>query len=328
MAELNKPSSVLCAAVTFLLLSACDTPATRNPVPVTQLGLNIDSRSGATTVRKGDTVSAIAQRYRLNMRDIIDANKLSAPFHLTENQRLLLPPPNEHKVGRNDTLLRLSRMYDVSITEMVRLNNLSEPYSLQAGQVLRLPSRMSDPPVSDERDTVMAEAVRPPSAPAAATPARGKAPAATPTAPTRPLLDKSMNNLSLKPLNGVRGDFAWPVRGRTISKYGPKTGGLFNDGINIAAARGTAVNAAASGNVVYVGNDLRSYGNIVLVRHPGGFVTAYSHLGETMVKRGDLVTKGQKIATVGTSGTVAEPQLHFEIRKGSQTYDPVRFLGD
>ncbi len=304
-------------------LTACEMPVTRNPVPVTQLGLKTDSRAGAVMVRSGDSVNAIAQRYRLNTRDIIDANNLVPPYHLRENQRLLLPPPAEHKVGRNDTLLRLSKMYDVSISEMVRLNALSEPYKLQAGQALRLPARMNASTFDmNAREEAIVQ-VSPESQRVALIP---KAPATADTG-ERPLLARSLSDMSLKPLNGVRGDFAWPVQGRVISKYGPKTGGLFNDGLNIAAARGTPVNAAAAGTVVYAGNDLQSYGNMILLRHPGGFVTAYSHLAETTVKRGAAVIKGQKIGTVGSTGTVAEPQLHFEIRKGSQTYDPVRFLG-
>jgi murein DD-endopeptidase MepM/ murein hydrolase activator NlpD len=326
------------AALALLALAACTQTVTRNPVPVTQLGLNVDSRFGAVMVRGGDTLSEVAERYRLNIRDIIDLNGLVPPYHLRQDQRLLLPPPAEHKVGRNDTLLRLSRMYDVSISEMVRLNGLNEPYRLQAGQVLKLPSRLSRPEdraqerreeiVSRVAEASQAASPQPVSAktgePRSLTKAvTGKGPE---TAAAKPALPK-WREMSLAPLNGVRGDFTWPVRGKVISKYGPKPGGLFNDGINISAAKGTPVTAAAAGTVVYVGSDLRSYGNMVLVRHPGGFVTAYSHLGESVVTRGGAVAKGQKIGTVGSTGTVGEPQLHFEIRKGSQTYDPARFLG-
>lgn len=118
-----------------------------------------------------------------------------------------------------------------------------------------------------------------------------------------------------------------PVRGRVISGYGPKPGGLHNDGINIAAARGSAVRAAENGVVVYAGNELRGYGNLLLVRHADGWMTAYAHNDTLRVGRGDKVAKGQVIATVGSSGNVAEPQLHFEIRRGSQAVDPMPLLG-
>lgn len=317
------PAAAAGLAALLLASSACTT-VTRNPVPVTRLGLETDSPTGAVMVKKGDTVSQIAQRYRLNLRDVIDYNQLVPPYRLRENQRLLLPQPPEHVVGRNDTLPRLSRMYGVSVSELVANNNLSSPYTLQEGQRLRLPSRL---PAAAAGEGEMAQLVQKsapsvPPQPVPSAPATGSS--ATP-APggiaSRPAA------LSLKPLNGQRGDFGWPVQGKVISSYGPKAGGLYNDGINIAATTGTAVKAAADGTVVYAGSDLRSYGHMVLVRHAGGFVTAYAHMQQATVARGATVRRGQQIGTVGNSGTVSQPQLHFEIRKGGQTYDPVRFLG-
>jgi len=124
-----------------------------------------------------------------------------------------------------------------------------------------------------------------------------------------------------------RSDFIWPVRGQVISSYGPKEGGLYNDGINIAAPRGTPVLAAADGTVVYVGDKLQSYGNLVLIRHTGGMVTAYAHLNSVNVRQGAMVRRGQAIGAVGSTGTVANAQLHFEVRKGKDTLDPKSYLG-
>ncbi|MCW8861524.1 MAG: M23 family metallopeptidase, partial [Rhodospirillales bacterium] len=120
---------------------------------------------------------------------------------------------------------------------------------------------------------------------------------------------------------------AWPVQGRVISGFGPKAKGLHNDGINIAAPRGTPVRAAEEGVVAYAGNELRGFGNLLLVRHADGWVTAYAHSEKLLVERGDKVSKGQVIARVGSSGTVSSPQLHFELRKGKQAVDPTRYLG-
>jgi murein DD-endopeptidase MepM/ murein hydrolase activator NlpD len=119
---------------------------------------------------------------------------------------------------------------------------------------------------------------------------------------------------------------AWPVRGRVISGYGPKDGGTYNDGINIAAPRGTPVAAAGDGTVAYVGHSLESYGNLVLIRHGGGVVTAYAHLGAVRVKQGMIVKKGQLIGAVGATGAVTAAQLHFEVRRGGEPINPAQYL--
>ena len=118
----------------------------------------------------------------------------------------------------------------------------------------------------------------------------------------------------------------WPVRGKVLSGFGPKSKGLHNDGINIAASRGSAVRAAESGVVAYAGNELRGFGNLLLIKHAGGWVTAYAHNETLLVKAGDKVSKGQSIARVGSTGNVTKPQLHFELRRGKRAIDPRRHL--
>ncbi|MGD0023681.1 MAG: M23 family metallopeptidase, partial [Xanthobacteraceae bacterium] len=120
--------------------------------------------------------------------------------------------------------------------------------------------------------------------------------------------------------------FGWPVRGRIIAGFGPKPNGLQNDGINLAVPEGTPIKAAEDGVVAYAGNELKGYGNLVLIRHSNGFVTAYAHAGEILVKRGEAVKRGQVIARSGQTGNVASPQLHFEIRKGATPVDPAQYL--
>ena len=120
--------------------------------------------------------------------------------------------------------------------------------------------------------------------------------------------------------------FRWPVRGRIISGFGSRGGGQQNDGIDLSVPEGTSVKAADDGVVAYAGNELKGYGNLVLVRHQNGYVTAYAHASEVMVKRGDQVKRGQIIARSGQTGNVNAPQLHFEIRKGKVPVDPVQFL--
>lgn len=122
--------------------------------------------------------------------------------------------------------------------------------------------------------------------------------------------------------------FLMPVVGRTVSEYGPKPNGLANDGINIAAPRGTPVRAAEAGVVAYAGQDIRGFGRLLLLRHADGFVTAYAHNDKLLVTRGEVVARGQVIATVGASGGIDTPQLHFEIRQGSRPLDPRGLLAD
>jgi murein DD-endopeptidase MepM/ murein hydrolase activator NlpD len=125
---------------------------------------------------------------------------------------------------------------------------------------------------------------------------------------------------------GALPTFRWPVRGKVITSYGAKTNGKANDGINLAVPEGTPVKAAEDGVVAYSGNELKGYGNLVLIRHTNGYVTAYAHASELLVKRGDTIKRGQIIAKSGQSGEVGSPQLHFEIRKGSSPVDPLQFL--
>jgi murein DD-endopeptidase MepM/ murein hydrolase activator NlpD len=122
-----------------------------------------------------------------------------------------------------------------------------------------------------------------------------------------------------------KADFRWPARGRVISGFSGKGG---NEGINIAVPDGTPVKATEDGTVAYAGSELKGYGNLVLIRHPNGYVSAYAHNGELKVKRGDVVKRGQVVASSGQSGNVSSPQLHFELRKGSTPVDPTPYLNN
>ena len=121
--------------------------------------------------------------------------------------------------------------------------------------------------------------------------------------------------------------FRWPVKGKVITNFGPRDDGTHNDGINIAVPAGTDVQAAEGGTVAYAGNELKGYGNLVLVRHSNGYVTAYAHASQLLVKRGETIKRGQTIAKSGQTGEAGSPQLHFEIRKGSTPVDPAKYLG-
>jgi murein DD-endopeptidase MepM/ murein hydrolase activator NlpD len=129
----------------------------------------------------------------------------------------------------------------------------------------------------------------------------------------------------LPPVGGAP-DFAWPVSGRVISDFGATANGGKNDGINIAATMDEPIHASAPGTVTYAGDELKNYGNLVLVKHSGGYTTAYAHAARLVVSRGDFVARGQVIGYVGQTGDVASPQLHFEIRSATAPVNPHTYL--
>ena len=128
------------------------------------------------------------------------------------------------------------------------------------------------------------------------------------------------------PMSG--NSFRWPVKGRVIAEFGTRPDGGHNDGIDLAVPQGTAVKAAENGVVAYAGNELKGYGNLVLIRHANNWVSAYANNEELLVKRGDKVSRGQTIAKAGATGSVSRPQVHFELRKGSRPVDPTKYMSD
>jgi murein DD-endopeptidase MepM/ murein hydrolase activator NlpD len=229
-----------------------------------------------------------------------------------------------HVVGQGETLIGISKRYNVALKDLAKANHI-EPYTqLKMGDRLVIPGRAAATAAPAKPATVAA-AKPAPAQPKAAAPATKVASAepqhtARAVTPTPDVSEETKSSASGAP------SFRWPVRGRIIAGYGPKPNGQQNDGINLSVPEGTPVKAAEDGVVAYAGNELKGYGNLVLIRHPNGFVTAYAHASELMVKRGDNVKRGQTIAKAGQTGTVTAPQVHFEIRKGSTPVDPTQYL--
>jgi murein DD-endopeptidase MepM/ murein hydrolase activator NlpD len=264
------------------------------------------------TVKRADSLYQIAQRYGLSTRSLIAANNLQPPYRLFVGQRLKLPRPRMHKVARGDTVYAISREYDVAMSQLVHINGLKPPYTIIVGKTLRLPSV-----VEADRPQGAGKSTR-------AAPREQKALKGSKTSKPVKTVRRRISPPKLPP---TRGSFIWPIRGSVISRFGSKGKGLHNDGINLAAPRGTPVQAAQAGVVAYAGNELRGFGNLVLIRHKKGIMSAYAHNDALLVKSGETVRRGQTIAKVGSTGSVSEPQLHFEIRSGRDAVDPIRFLG-
>ena len=181
-------------------------------------------------------------------------------------------------------------------------------------------------PAAPDRPSVAAEPLSPPTALHEAQPAPEAAPPAVSAAPPGAAPETPDSARAAAPPAAGTGAFLWPVRGHILANYGTKPDGTHNDGINIAAPRGAAVQAVDAGVVAYAGNELRGYGNLVLVKHANGWISAYAHCDAILVKRGEKVARGEVIARVGSTGNVGEPQLHFELRRGQHAVDPREFM--
>ena len=236
----------------------------------------------------------------------------------------------EIKVVPGDTLYSLSRKYSVPVNDLAVMNNLNAPFALYAGQVVRVPNLETAPVRVASNATAKTEPVK-----TTVTPTTTKSkPTDTKQKQTKSQSQKtstkqsSGNTVKKLPTIAARSSsrFSWPVRGKILSNYGSKSNGLFNDGINIAAARGTTVTAAENGVVAYAGNEVKGMGNLIIIQHSDGWMTVYAHMDSIAVRRGARVNVGGKIGTVGQTGKVNKPQLHFEVRKGTKAYNPIQYL--
>jgi murein DD-endopeptidase MepM/ murein hydrolase activator NlpD len=312
---------------------------------------------GGTTIIVGtsDTLEILARRYNVSPTAIMQANGYKGPRTLSPGQQLIIPhpaavaaapvlaapavkpvavaaaaPPSVHVVNHGDTLLSIARRNHISVAELTRANHLEPSAKLSLGMKLIVPGAKTAAAVAPAAAPVAVAAAQPVAAPAApltklaATdpPQKARLAQAAPNA-EEPAVQSPVKAAEA---TGALPTFRWPVRGKVITAYGAKANGKANDGINLAVPEGTPVKAADDGVVAYSGNELKGYGNLVLIRHANGYVTAYAHASELMVKRGDTIKRGQVIAKSGQSGEVQSPQLHFEIRKGSSPVDPLQFL--
>jgi murein DD-endopeptidase MepM/ murein hydrolase activator NlpD len=269
----------------------------------------------SVTVQRGQSLSGIAQTYHVPMRVIAEANGLSPPYRIQIGRTLIIPGAGQPLVAAPQSVAALP---STSGQDAAPPATLIQP-------VVTAPPATRPPPV------VSTPLVPPPAPPGPSAPAEATAPGANPApvppppavTPEPPASASANQSPSSSRSSSA---FLWPVRGRVLAAYGSKTDGTHNDGINIGAPKGAAVQAADAGIVAYTGNELRGYGNLVLVKHANGWISAYAHCDLILVKRGEKISRGQVIARVGSTGNVGEPQLHFELRRGNRPVDPREFL--
>ncbi len=311
------------------------------------------------TVAPGETLETISRRHGVPIAAVMEANSITNPATVRPGQHLVIPrrrgpvsalsaapqtrvastgrtvptttpvgPPrtalapaaNVHVVAPGETLNSIARLYGKPVMMLAKANNIQPNTMVKVGDRITVPgggpavATASPPAVAAPRGENAVGSI-------ASTDSPHSARLAAPVAP-----EGEQTAVKAAEPAGSLPSCRWPVRGRIIAGFGPKPNGLQNDGINLAVPEGTPVKAAEDGVVAYAGNELKGYGNLVLVRHSNGFVTAYAHASEIMVKRGDAIKRGQVIAKSGQTGNVTSPQLHFEIRKGSTPVDPAQFL--
>lgn len=313
-------------------------------------------KGGTVRVEQGMTLYSISRANGLTVAQLAAANGIAPPYTVSTGRVLRIPgvaqarapkpsfvPQEEqdyasdepvkkasggrHRVRSGETLFSLGRKYGVSPYAIADLNGLPHDQSLNVGQSLRLPggtakSIVAKVPAVEESEQI-ASNDDPVETDDTEQNVTLKKPALDEEVPiAKPVQEQAARVDAVPTLGSMR----WPVKGKIISEYGAKPNGLKNEGINIAVPEGTGVRAAESGVVAYAGNELKGYGNLVLIRHEGGWVTAYAHAKELFVKRGDIVKRGDVIAKAGQTGSVSSPQLHFEVRKGATAMDPLKFL--
>ena len=294
----------------------------------------------AVTVGYGETVESIARKHGVPASAIMQTNGLRDANQIRPGQRLVIPRHvpsatqtasarapaaggNVHIVRHGDTLMSIARNNGITLTALARANHLHSSSKLSVGDRIAIPAGGHS-----------VAAAHPPAAPQVAQPRTVPVTKVASAAPTTQIASVAKEEphtaetaVKTAEPSGAMPSFRWPVRGRVIAGFGSKPNGTQNDGINLAVPEGTPIKAADDGVVAYAGNELKGYGNLVLIRHSNGFVSAYAHASELMVKRGDTIKRGQVIAHAGQTGNVTSPQLHFEIRKGSTPVDPSQYLG-
>jgi murein DD-endopeptidase MepM/ murein hydrolase activator NlpD len=279
------------------------------------------------------TPAAYAPPTQLKPQKVNYAPTQPAPRSSLSKVRAASGTEETYKVQAGDTPSSIAAKTGVSVKALIARNDLKPP-RLKVGEVLYLPK--GSKPAAAAVAAAPKKSVAPAVQVVKTTPI---APPGKPQAPTKPQAASAADedvvgqnrqvasNQELpapEPMSG--NSFRWPVQGRIISEFGTKPDGGHNDGINVAVPAGTSVKAAENGVVAYAGDELKGYGNLVLIRHSNNWVSAYAHNEEILVKRGDQVRRGQVIAKAGRTGQVNQPQLHFELRKGSRPVDPTKFM--
>jgi murein DD-endopeptidase MepM/ murein hydrolase activator NlpD len=277
--------------------------------PVKSAGIGTWSTEGGTlvTVVQGDTVTKLSSRYGVPEAALRTTNKIASGANPAPGSRIIIP------------VYRVASDRPAPVKEAAATKPAPETPKKAAARLAASAPKESPAPARKLAALNPApEPAKPKTAAPAPAPQVAKPKEAPKPQPTEEV-DASLSTGSVKPDSP---QFRWPARGRVISRFG----GDGNDGINIAVPEGTSVRAAEDGTVAYVGDEIKGYGKLVLVRHANGWVSAYANNGDLVVKKGEVVRRGQVLAKSGQTGNVTSPQLHFELRRGKTPVDPQQYL--
>ncbi|WP_419254924.1 LysM peptidoglycan-binding domain-containing protein [Caulobacter sp. ErkDOM-YI] len=342
---LTQPASTPAASAATGLASVTTTTTS-----VTGSVVSVAGPREVYTVKSGDTLTAIARRFDMSLKDLADANDIDPDKALRLGAKIRGPATTAkaYAAQSGDTLTAIAKRFNVTLKALAAENDLKTTAAVKKGQKILLPDGYKD------KGPIKTTTTRPatPSTTVAQAPASTEAPVTTPSAPIpyrpgpstprpsgpvaalpvnpppsapiRQIIESSAAPTEAEIIASGKGRFSWPLRGEIISDFGAKGTGQRNDGLNIRANAGAPVVSAADGEIAYAGNQVPTFGNLVLVKHADGWVTAYAHLGTTDVKMRQQVSKGQQLGTVGSTGGVNEPQLHFEMRYAPTVKDKAR----
>jgi murein DD-endopeptidase MepM/ murein hydrolase activator NlpD len=276
--------------------------------------------------REGDTLYSISRMYDMKVNDVIALNNLKFPYSIYPGDKVKVTK----KAGENKNIEIKKGDKNIQIASESKPKNEKSSFK---------PSEEKAKEISEKNHSKEIEkyGFKPSEVRAMEINNKNNAtnsktaqniinPTKNEIVETKLSINKPIDKDSIKKITNKTNRFSWPVRGEVISKFGPKSAGLYNDGINIKASEGQAVGASEDGIVAYVGNELKGYGNLVIIKHSGGWISAYAHLKNSLVERGQKINKGQKIGNVGNSGKVKFPQLYFGLRKGRDAVNPESYL--
>lgn len=276
----------ICYVILLFFLTSCEKIIYGN-YQIIDLGTK-NKKQKQYIVKKGENLFLISEKFNISLKNLIETNNINSPYRIFPNQKLIIPQNLTHVIKKGDTLYSISRQYNVDRASLYRFNNLKTNQKIYVGESLIIPAKNKSFKQKTKKK--------------------------------RKQVKKKKSVKETKP------SFIWPTKGDIILAFGKIKSGFHNDGINIKSQENNPVIASETGEIIYAGNEIPGYGNLILIKHKNNWVTAYSHLKQIIYKKGQVVRRGQKIGLVGKTGNVNEPQLHFEIRKGKKALNPSKFL--
>jgi lipoprotein NlpD len=269
-------------------------------------------------VERGDNLLGLSIEYGSTLMELAKLNNISAPYNIYAGQKLRVPlkpgakspkpkakESNIYTVEKGDSLLLIAKKTNTKFNDLIKVNNLNKPYNVYVGQKIYLSgdgkvAKKSSPEQKKEQEPLSSQPQ------------------------PQPIVTTTNNNVVV--VKNANNDFSWPLNGVVLKNFGDSNNGKFFDGIIIKGNKGEAIKSAGDGEVVYVGNELKDLGNIVIIKHKNNWLTIYGYCDSVNIKIKDVVKKGEVIASVGKSGSAADYQLYFAIRRGKVAVDPIKYL--